>query len=106
MSEDDEPRQPHSLDYRDPREEVETSGVARAIGSCMLTVFCVYGAIMFGGSKGGNRGATASGLIAAVLFAVYAGWMHRRFGARAVVAGMWIGIAVSLLLVGICGAVL
>lgn len=106
MSERD-PQNQHSLDYRDPRADAPTQqfAVLRSLGSAFLVVLCVYAAIVFGRVNWDMRGAMVCGMLAIIAIAFYTIWTQKRLGPTAAVAGAWIGVALSLLLLGVCASI-
>jgi hypothetical protein len=99
-------REPVPLEYHDPRDDHEEFALLKMGGGCLLTILVVWLAIfafalLFEELKAG----VAAGVAALIFFALYAALQHRRGRARWVVAGIWIGSALGLLLTGFCGTV-
>ena len=97
---------PFSLEYRDPRRDGEQQSLLKMGGGCLLTIFVVWLAIStFAVLLLGRKPAVIAGMVATVLAAAYALKEHRRGRARGFTAGIWIGTALSLLLVGLCSTI-
>jgi hypothetical protein len=105
MSEE-RPPQFDPLPYRDPRDDREPNAVAKAIAAGFAVVVVTWAGTVIGGlAVGSSRGIVCGGIIGIVPFIAYAITLRNRKRRPVVVGGLMIGIAVSVLLIGLCGAV-
>lgn len=112
-SPNDSHEKPQTLPYRSPTDEPPPVGLKRLSG-CALVVLTtwfatVWGGIAIAGVVGGHRYLRFLGGVLVVVAFVFLAMRlqnspdlkHRYYA-----AGMWIGVAISVLLIGLCSSVL
>jgi hypothetical protein len=97
-------RDPQPLDYRSASDE-RGSIAARAIGAGVIAFVMLWAGAFGGGFVGGRRGVIAGGLLATAIVVITAQILRRK-ERNAYVAGAWVGLALGLLLVGWCAAMM
>jgi hypothetical protein len=110
---DDEPRDPppapsidpRPLDYRSGAQDRDSTA-ARATGAGVLAFITLWAGAFAGGAVASRRGIIVGGLAAAAIVMVITQLLRRNERNHAYVAGAWVGLAIGLLLVGWCAAVL